>query len=180
MNKDLVTYQTYESPKKTGGVIVGVSLLTVGLAILILYLVDKSRQAEGWGCTFPDASNYDPVATKDDGKCKFDNKSKAWSTTVGGLLDELSTFGSPSVSANSLISEELIQEMRERQEEQYGMSVEDLMDIERDKILLAEKKARQDRDAKIMDDFFADAQAEQDRRDKEEYEIINLPYYQIP
>ena len=175
MNKDLVTYQTYESPKKTGGVIVGVSLLTVGLAILILYLVNKSRQAEGWGCTFPDASNYDPVATKDDGKCKFDNKSKAWSTTVGGLLDELSTFGSP-----SLLSEGLIQEMREQQEQQYGMSVEDFQDIERDKILLAEKKARQDRDAKIMDDFFAEAQAEQDRRDKEEYEITNLPHYQIP
>ena len=94
MNKDLVTYQTYESPKKTGGVIVGVSVLTVGLAILILYLVDKSRQAEGWGCTFPDASNYDPIATKDDGKCKFHNNLQTQATTVGGLLDELFAFGS--------------------------------------------------------------------------------------
>ena len=89
MNKDLVTYQTYESPKKTGGVIVGVSLLTVGLAILILYLVKESRKSEGWGCTFPDASNYDPVASKDDGSCKFTNKSQAKATTVEGLLDEL-------------------------------------------------------------------------------------------
>jgi len=94
MNKDLVTYQTYESPKKTGGVIVGVSLLTVGLAILILYLVNKSRQAEGWGCTFPDASNYDPIATKDDGKCKFHNKLQTQATTVEALLDELFAFGS--------------------------------------------------------------------------------------
>tara|TARA_R110000782_G_scaffold106560_7_gene194833 strand:- start:251 stop:775 length:525 start_codon:yes stop_codon:yes gene_type:complete len=95
MNKDLVTYQTYESPKKTGGVIVGVSLLTVGLAILILYLVKESRKSEGWGCTFPDASNYDPVASKDDGSCKFTNKSQAKATTVEGLLDELFAFGSP-------------------------------------------------------------------------------------
>ena len=81
MNKELVTYQTYESPKKTGGVIVGVTLLTVGLAILILYLVRESRK--------PDEEelrrliNGEPVPV-----------SQAEATTVSGLLDDLFAFGS--------------------------------------------------------------------------------------
>ena len=164
MNKDLVTYQTYESPKKTGGVIVGVSLLTVGLAILILYLVKESRKSEGWGCTFPDASNYDPVASKDDGSCKFTNKSQAKATTVGGLLDELFAFGSPPKTDTQQSTQDFIDSM--------AITTKELEERE------AERKRISDQAE--ADQFFAEAQAEQDRREKEEYEIINLPYYQIP
>ena len=164
MNKDLVTYQTYESPKKTGGVIVGVSLLTVGLAILILYLVNKSRQAEGWGCTFPDASNYDPVASKDDGSCKFTNKSQAKATTVGGLLDELFAFGSPPKTDTQQSTQDFIDSM--------AITTKELEERE------AERKRISDQAE--ADQFFAEAQAEKDRREKEEYEIINIPYHQIP
>ena len=82
MNKDLVTYQTYESPKKTGGVIVGVSLLTVGLAILILYLVRESRKPDE--DELRQLMNGEPTP-----------KSQTQATTVGGLLDELFAFGSP-------------------------------------------------------------------------------------
>ena len=164
MNIDLVTYQTYESPKKTGGVIVGVSLLTVGLAILILYLVDKSRQAEGWGCTFPDASNYDPLATKDDGKCKFDNKSQTKATTVEGLLDELFDFGSPPKTDAQQSTQDFTDSMANTTKE------------------LEEREAERKRiaDQAKVDQFFAEAQAEKERREKAEYEIINIPYYQIP
>jgi len=90
MNKDLVTYQTYESPKKTGGVIVGVSLLTVGLAILILYFVKKSRK--------PDEDelrrllNGAPVPV-----------SQAKATTVEGLLDELFAFGQTPETPNTVV-----------------------------------------------------------------------------
>ena len=164
MNKDLVTYQTYESPKKTGGVIVGVSLLTVGLAILILYLVKESRKSEGWGCTFPDASNYDPVASIDDGSCTFDNKSQAKATTVGGLLDELFAFGSPPKTDAQQSTEDFIDSM--------AITTKELEERE------AERKRISDQAE--VDQFFAEAQAEQDRREKEEYEIINIPYHQIP
>ena len=164
MNKDLVTYQTYESPKKTGGVIVGVSLLTVGLAILILYLVKESRKSEGWGCTFPDASNYDPVASKDDGSCKFTNKSQAKATTVEGLLDELFAFGSPPKTDAQQSTQDFIDSM--------AITTKELEEKE------AERKSIADQAE--VDQFFAEAQAEQDRRKKEEYEIINLPHYHIP
>ena len=164
MNKDLVTYQTYESPKKTGGVIGGVSLLTVGLAILILYLVKESRKSEGWGCTFPDASNYDPVASKDDGSCKFTNKSQAKATTVGGLLDELFAFGSPPKTDTQQSTQDFIDSM--------AITTKELEERE------AERKRISDQAE--ADQFFAEAQAEKDRREKEEYEIINIPYHQIP
>jgi hypothetical protein len=164
MNKDLVTYQTYESPKKTGGVIIGVSLLTVGLAILIRYLVLESRKSEGWGCTFPDASNYDPVASKDDGSCKFTNKSQAKATTVGGLLDELFAFGSPPKTDAQQSTEDFIDSM--------AITTKELEEREAERKRIADQAE--------ADQFFAEAQAEQDRREKEEYEITNLPHYQIP
>ena len=80
MNRDLVSYQTYASPKKTGGVVVGVTLLTIGLAILILYLVKKSRKPDE--DELRKLMNGAPVPV-----------SQAKATTVQGLLDELAAFG---------------------------------------------------------------------------------------
>ena len=163
MNKDLVTYQTYESPKKTGGVIVGVSLLTVGLAILILYLVRESRKSEGWGCTFPDASNYDPVASQDDGSCTFDNKSQAKATTVGGLLDELFAFGSPPKTDAQQSTQDFIDSM--------AIYTKELEEREAERKRIADQAE--------VDQFFAEAQAEKDRAYIERNKIL-LDYYQTP
>ena len=163
MNKDLVTYQTYESPKKTGGVIVGVSLLTVGLAILILYLVRESRKSEGWGCTFPDASNYDPVASQDDGSCTFDNKSQAKATTVGGLLDELFAFGSPPKTDAQQSTQDFIDSM--------AITTKELEEREAERKRIADQAEG--------DQFFAEAQAEKDRAYIERNKIL-LDYYQTP
>ncbi len=46
MNENLVTYQTLESPQKTTGVIVGVSLLVLGLGAVVTYLVLKNREGD--------------------------------------------------------------------------------------------------------------------------------------
>ena len=84
MNRELVTYQTYESPKKTGGVVIGVSLLIIGLAIVILYLVKESRKPDE--DELRQLINGEPVPV-----------SQAKATTVQGLLDELFAFGSVTV-----------------------------------------------------------------------------------
>ena len=151
MNKDLVTYQTYESPKKTGGVIVGVSLLTVGLAILILYLVRESRKPDE--DELRQLMNGEPTP-----------KSQTQATTVGGLLDELFAFGSPPKTDAQQSTEDFIDSM--------AITTKELEEREAERKRIADQAE--------ADQFFAEAQAEQDRREKEEYEIINIPYYQIP
>ena len=151
MNKDLVTYQTYESPKKTGGVIIGVSLLTVGLAILILYLVRESRKPDE--DELRQLMNGEPTP-----------KSQTQATTVGGLLDELFAFGSPPKTDAQQSTEDFIDSM--------AITTKELEEREAERKRIADQAE--------ADQFFAEAQAEQDRREKEEYEIINIPYYQIP
>jgi len=46
MENQIVSYQTLESPRKTGGLIAGVTLLVVGAAVAIYYLVNESRKAD--------------------------------------------------------------------------------------------------------------------------------------
>ena len=70
MNPNLVTYQTLESPRKTTGTIVGVSLLVLGIGAIVTYLVLQSRK--------PDEAVFEPDPEKG----------------VKGLLDDLSAFGS--------------------------------------------------------------------------------------
>tara|TARA_R110002020_G_scaffold223124_2_gene432157 strand:+ start:1234 stop:1653 length:420 start_codon:yes stop_codon:yes gene_type:complete len=96
MNKELLTYQTYESPSNTGRVIAGVSIITVGLAILIIYLVKESRK--------PDEQAYEEL--KNDPTSPYyvaPAPSQTQATTVGGLLDELFAFGQPPKAPNTVV-----------------------------------------------------------------------------
>jgi hypothetical protein len=93
MNKELLTYQTYESPSKTGRVVAGVTIITVGLAILIIYLVNESRKTDedaynALKATDPNSPYYVPPA---DYVPPAPSQTEA--TTVGELLDELFNFG---------------------------------------------------------------------------------------
>lgn len=152
MNKDLVTYQTYESPKKTGGVIVGVSLLTVGLAILILYLVRESRKPDE--DELRQLMNGEPTP-----------KSQTQATTVGGLLDELFAFGSPPKTDAQQSTQDFIDSM--------AIATKELEEREAERKRIADQAE--------VDQFFAEAQAqaEKDRAYIERNKIL-LDYYQIP
>ena len=94
MNKELLTYQTYESPSNTGRVIAGVTIITVGLAILITYLVIESRK--------PDEQAFEGLEGVDPNYIPPE-PSKAQATTVGGLLDELFAFGQPPKAPNTVV-----------------------------------------------------------------------------
>ena len=150
MNKDLVTYQTYESPKKTGGVIVGVSLLTVGLAILILYLVRESRKPDE--DELRQLMNGEPTP-----------KSQTQATTVGGLLDELFAFGSPPKTDAQQSTQDFIDSM--------AITTKELEEREAERKRIADQAEG--------DQFFAEAQAEKDRAYIERNKIL-LDYYQTP
>ena len=150
MNRELVTYQTYESPKKTGGVVIGVTLLTLGLAILILYLVKESRK--------PDEEELRRLINGEPTP-----KSQTSATTVSGLLDELFAFGSPPKTEAQQSSDDTLAEF-----ERVNKILEER---ERTRRIAAQ-------DAEV-DQFFADAQAERDAENTYE-EVTNLQYYQIP
>lgn len=80
MNQNLATYQTLESPRKTGGLIFGVSLLVIGGAFLTLYLVRKSRKLD-----------EDEISQLTGGEAVPVYQPEA--TTIGGLLTELQGIG---------------------------------------------------------------------------------------
>ena len=44
MNNNLVSYEVAESPKKTTGVIVGVTLVVLGIGAVVLYFVRESAK----------------------------------------------------------------------------------------------------------------------------------------
>jgi len=46
MNNNLVSYEVVESPKKTTGVIVGVTLVVLGIGAVVLYFVRESAKAD--------------------------------------------------------------------------------------------------------------------------------------
>lgn len=80
MQQELITYQTYASPRKTGGLIAGITLVTLGIAALILYLVKQSRKADEEALR--KLMEGEPVEVY-----------QPEATTIGGLLDELFQFG---------------------------------------------------------------------------------------
>ena len=80
MQQELITYQTYASPRKTGGLIAGITLVTLGIGALVLYLVKQSRKADEQA--LKELMQREPVQVY---------QPKA--TTIGGLLDELAQFG---------------------------------------------------------------------------------------
>lgn len=80
MNQNLASYQTLESPRKTGGLIFGVSLLVIGGAFLTLYLVRKSRKLDEDEISQLTGGEVAPVYQPE-------------ATTIGGLLTELQGIG---------------------------------------------------------------------------------------
>jgi len=82
MQQELITYQTYASPRKTGGLIAGVTLVTLGIGALVLYLVKQSRKADEEA--LKELMQGEPVEVY-----------QPEATTIGGLLDELFQFGRP-------------------------------------------------------------------------------------
>tara|TARA_R100000406_G_scaffold43478_1_gene29145 strand:- start:2710 stop:3246 length:537 start_codon:yes stop_codon:yes gene_type:complete len=82
MQQELITYQTYASPRKTGGLIAGITLVTLGIGALVLYLVKQSRKAD-----------EEALRKLMEGEPVEVYQPKA--TTIGGLLDELTQFGRP-------------------------------------------------------------------------------------
>ena len=80
MQQELITYQTYASPRKTGGLIAGITLVTLGIGALVLYLVKQSRKADEEA--LKELMQGEPVQVY-----------QPEATTIGGLLDELFQFG---------------------------------------------------------------------------------------
>ena len=96
MQHELATYQTYASPRKTGGLIAGISLVTLGIGALVLYLVKQSRKADEEA--LKELMRGEPVQVY-----------QTEATTIGGLLDELFQFGrgTEGISQSPLIPKEI-------------------------------------------------------------------------
>ena len=88
MQQELTTYQTYASPRKTGGLIAGITLVTLGIGALVLYLVKQSRKAD-----------EEALRKLMEGEPVEVYQPKA--TTIGGLLEELTQFGQPKSNTTS-------------------------------------------------------------------------------
>jgi|TARA_A200000113_G_scaffold130684_1_gene117648 hypothetical protein len=81
MENQILTDQTLQSTQKTGGVLLAVTLITLGSAALILYLVKESRKKDEE--ELKQLLNGEPVSVY-----------QPEATTIGGLLTELQGIGS--------------------------------------------------------------------------------------
>ncbi len=92
MENQILTDQTLQSPRKTGGVLLAVTLITLGSAALILYLVKESRKKDEE--ELQELLNGEPVSVY-----------QPEATTIGGLLDELSAFGTKLFGSGTDVSD---------------------------------------------------------------------------
>lgn len=94
MESQILTDQTLQSPRKTGGVLLAVTLITLGSAALILYLVKESRKKDEEELkqllSGEPVSVYQPEAT-----------------TIGGLLQELTNFGNSGGSSAQSVPDDI-------------------------------------------------------------------------
>jgi hypothetical protein len=79
MNNNLVSYEVAESPKKTTGVIVGVTLVVLGIGAVVLYFVRESAKADK---PFSNQAERDLI-----------RQVQQENGNVSTLLDKLSNFG---------------------------------------------------------------------------------------
>ena len=86
MNNNLVSYEVAESPKKTTGVIVGVTLVVLGIGAVVLYFVGKRKADKPLG----NQAELDLIREIEQGD-----------GNVSTLLDKLSNFGLNKVNPSS-------------------------------------------------------------------------------
>lgn len=79
MNDNLVSYEVAESPKKTTGVIVGVTLVVLGIGAVVLYFVRESAKADK---PFSNQAERDLI-----------RQVEQENGNISTLLDKLSNFG---------------------------------------------------------------------------------------
>jgi hypothetical protein len=94
MENQILTDQTLQSPRKTGGVLLAVTLITLGSAALILYLVKESRKKDEQ--ELKELLNGEPVSVY-----------QPESTTIGGLLQELTNFGNSGGSSAQSVPDDI-------------------------------------------------------------------------